>query len=58
MPAKVEFLDSMNSNSLLKVTLKEGRNRQIRKLADSFGHPVIDLQRIAIANINLNLYHQ
>ena len=54
MPAKVELVDRMNSNTLLKVTLKEGRNRQIRKLADLFGHPVKDLQRIAISNIKLN----
>ena len=54
MPAKVELVDRMNYNTLLKVTLKEGRNRQIRKLADLFGHPVKDLQRIAISNIKLN----
>ncbi len=54
MPAKVELVDRMNSNTLLKVTLKEGRNRQRRKLADFFGHPVKDLQRIAISNIKLN----
>ena len=54
IPAKIELVDRMNSNTLLKVTLKEGRNRQIRKLADFFGHPVKDLQRIAISNIKLN----
>ncbi len=54
MPAKVELVDRINSNTLLKVTLKEGRNRQIRKLADLFGHPVKDLQRIAISSIKLN----
>ncbi len=43
MPAKVDLVDRMNSNTLLKVTLKKGRNRQIRKLADLFGHPVKDL---------------
>ncbi len=54
MPAKVELVDKINSNTLLKVTLREGRNRQIRKLADLFGYPVKDLQRIAISNIRLN----
>ena len=54
MLAKVELVDRMNSNTLLKVTLQEGRNRQIRKLADLFRHPVKDLQRIAISNIKLN----
>ena len=34
--------------------LKEGRNRQIRKIATLLGHPVQDLQRISISSINLN----
>ena len=49
-----EFLDKVNRKTLLKVILKEGRNRQIRKIATLLGHPVQDLQRISISNINLN----
>ena len=40
--------------TLLKVILKEGRNRQLRRIANLIGHPVQDLQRIAISNIKLN----
>tara|TARA_Y100001968_G_C19272043_1_gene674732 strand:- start:17 stop:730 length:714 start_codon:yes stop_codon:yes gene_type:complete len=54
MPANIEIMDKINKMTLLKVTLREGRNRQIRKMADLFGHPVQDLQRIAISNIRLN----
>ncbi|MBW3042274.1 pseudouridine synthase [Prochlorococcus marinus] len=54
MPATIKVKEVMNNKTLLKVTMKEGRNRQIRKLAAIFGHPVKDLQRIAIANIKLN----
>ena len=54
MPAKIETLNIINSKTLLKVILKEGRNRQIRRIANLIGHPVQDLQRISIANINLN----
>ena len=54
IPARIEVLDKVNRNSLLKVILKEGRNRQIRRIASLIGHPVKDLQRISIANINLN----
>ena len=54
MPAKIEVLDKVNSKTLLKVILKEGRNRQIRRIANLIGHPVQDLQRIDISNINLN----
>ena len=54
MPAIVKVMDIINHKTLLKVTIKEGRNRQIRKIADILGHPVEDLQRIAISSIMLN----
>ena len=54
LPATIKVIESINNKTLLKVILKEGRNRQIRKIANFIGHPVQDLQRIAISNIKLN----
>jgi len=54
MPARIEVLDKVNRKTLLKIILKEGRNRQIRRIASLFGHPVQDLKRTSISNINLN----
>ena len=54
MPAKIEVLEKIDNKTLLKVILKEGRNRQIRRIANMIGHPVQDLQRISISKINLN----
>tara|TARA_B100001250_G_C19766142_1_gene774853 strand:+ start:271 stop:984 length:714 start_codon:yes stop_codon:yes gene_type:complete len=54
MPATIEVMKIINDKTLLKVILKEGRNRQIRRIANLVGHPVRDLQRIAISNIKLN----
>ncbi len=54
MPAYIEVIEIMNRQTILKVILKEGRNRQIRRIAALIGHPVQDLQRIAISNIKLN----
>ena len=54
LPAKIEVMDRINNKSLIKVILKEGRNRQIRRIANFIGHPVQDLQRISISNISLN----
>ena len=54
MPARIEVLNKVKSKTLLKVILKEGRYRQIRRIANILGHPVQDLQRISISNINLN----
>ena len=52
--ATIEVMKAINQKTLLKVIIKEGRNRQIRKIASLIGHPVQDLQRIAISNIKLN----
>jgi len=54
IPATIDVMEIINKNTLLKVILKEGRNRQIRRIAKLLGHPVEDLQRIAISNIKLN----
>ncbi len=53
-PALVRCLQSRGASSLLEVELKEGRNRQIRRVAELLGHPVIDLQRVAIESIHLD----
>ena len=54
MPARIEVLDRVNRKTLLKMIIKEGRNRQIRKIATLLGPPFQDLQRISMSNINLN----
>ena len=35
-------------NAWYRVTLREGRNQQVRKLFDAVGHPVLKLRRVAI----------
>jgi 23S rRNA pseudouridine2605 synthase len=35
----------------LRVTVREGRNRQVRKMCDAIGHPVTQLTRVAIGPI-------
>lgn len=51
--AQIRVLRSEQRRTLLEVVLQEGRNRQIRRVADGLGHPVLDLQRTAIANVQL-----
>ena len=53
-PASIEVIKVFNQKTLIKIILKEGRNRQIRRVANLMGHPVQDLKRIAISNIELN----
>ena len=46
-PAEVTLL----GDTTLLVTVREGRNRQVRKMCDAIGHPVTDLTRVAIGPI-------
>ena len=46
-PARVTAVD----DSLLRITIHEGRNRQVRRMCDAVGHPVIRLVRTRIGPI-------
>ncbi|MBN1660054.1 MAG: rRNA pseudouridine synthase [Anaerolineae bacterium] len=52
-PAKVEVLDRSEAATDLCVVMHEGRKRQIRRVADLFGHPVRRLVRVRIGSIKL-----
>ena len=48
---KIQRLSGNQEETTYHVTLYEGRNRQIRKIFDSIGHPVVHLKRIQIGEI-------
>ncbi len=56
-PVKVEVLNQAASqnatDTILKMTLFEGRNRQIRKMCEQAGLKISRLSRVAIGNITL-----
>jgi 23S rRNA pseudouridine2605 synthase len=54
LPADVSIVrrDS-NQKTLLEIVMYEGRNRQIRRVAEQLGHPVLHLHRTAIGPIQL-----
>jgi pseudouridine synthase len=35
----------------LRITVREGRNRQVRRMCDAIGHPITELRRVAIGPI-------
>jgi len=51
--AKVQLIERCAEGSLLEIVLQEGRNRQIRRIAQQLGYPVIKLHRTAIGQIQL-----
>lgn len=52
-PAKVKRIRTSESNSWLEITIYEGRKRQIRRMLEKVGYPVIKLRRIAIGDLKL-----
>ena len=53
LPCEIDLIKKDSKITFLKIALKEGRNRQIRRIASLLGYKVIDLQRVNFANISL-----
>lgn len=51
--AYVKILKRNRDTSLLEISIHEGRNRQVRKMCKYIGHPVIQLERVAIGKLEL-----
>jgi 23S rRNA pseudouridine2605 synthase len=52
-PASIEVLERLPYSTKLQVRLREGRKRQIRKIAAQFGYPVKRLVRLQIGPLEL-----
>ena len=53
-PAKLIVKEIIKGNSLVNITIHEGKNRQVRKMCAAIGHNVLALKRISIGPIALN----
>jgi pseudouridine synthase len=58
LPAKVNIMKSDLTGKTIEIVLTEGRNRQIRRVAQQLGYQVKRLHRLAIGSINLTLADQ
>lgn len=54
LPATLEILEETRDQTHLLITLTEGRNRQIRRLAEDLGFVVLKLNRRSIGPLKLN----
>ena len=52
-PAEVRVLDGTAGDTRLSMVLREGRKREVRRLWQALGHPVLDLQRVRIDGLTL-----
>ena len=53
IPAKVRLLNQKEQLALLEVELREGRNRQIRRLCEAAGITVTRLKRVQEGSLQL-----
>ncbi len=53
LPAEVEILKQGNSESTVKIRISEGRNHQVKRMFQTVGHEVIELERTAIGNLQM-----
>jgi 23S rRNA pseudouridine2605 synthase len=52
-PAELKTKRILGRNAEIEITIHEGRNRQVRKMCEKIGHPVITLKRVSIGRIAL-----
>lgn len=53
-PATLSILAAKGGNSLVKITIHEGRKRQVKKMFSHIGHPVLHLKRTAYGKLTLD----
>lgn len=52
-PAELEILDAKDGFTVVKITIHEGKNRQVRKMFEAVGSKVYALERISIGKVEL-----
>ncbi len=53
-PARVRLVKGGRQNSVLSLTIHEGRNRQVRRMLKAVGHPVTALKRVRYGPLTLS----
>lgn len=53
LPAKVSVVDFKNNKTEMYISIREGRNRQIRRMIEKFGYKVLSLSREKIGELYL-----
>ncbi len=52
-PAKVTLVEQQEKHSIFRMVIHEGKNRQVRRMFEAIGHPVVYLRRERFGGLNL-----
>jgi len=52
-PAKVRIIKADDQTSLVQISIREGKNRQVRKMFEAVDHRVLALKRVAVGELKL-----
>ena len=52
-PAKVKLVKQMPRYAVVEISIREGKNRQVRKMFAAVGNRVQELKRVSIGEIRL-----
>jgi len=52
-PAKIEHVETLNHKTTIRVTLSEGRNRQIRRTLEDVNRTIVSLKRVSVGDLKL-----
>jgi pseudouridine synthase len=53
-PCRIKKIRKTEENSWIELTMREGRNRQVKRMMEHAGHPVLKLKRILFAGLELS----
>ncbi len=54
LPAKVDIIKVKTGNAIIRIVIREGRKRQVRRMFWAIGHPVMELMRVGIGPLTLD----
>jgi pseudouridine synthase len=52
-PARITLITRQSGTCTIRITIHEGRKRQVRKMFQAIGHPVVHLKRVAYGHLFL-----
>lgn len=52
--AKFNIIRKSNENCEVRITIHEGKNRQVRRMCEAIGHPVMSLKRVSVGEISIS----